>query len=75
MTAARHTLTVAETAAALGCAPWTLYAAIRRGDSPVPFLRLGRKLVCPVAAVAQLLGIEPDTLAGEVTPGTAEVAR
>jgi len=52
----RQTLTVDELSAALSVSPWTLYEAIRRGDSPVQPIRVGRRIIFAKAAVEQLLG-------------------
>jgi hypothetical protein len=41
-----------------GWGPSESYKAAARGDFPVPVLRVGRRLVVPVAPIAQLLGIE-----------------
>jgi excisionase family DNA binding protein len=49
--------TVAELAIALGVAPATAYRAIRLGD--LPALRIGKRLVVPRAAVAEMLRKPP----------------
>ena len=49
----RATLTVAETAARLGLGRNATYEAIRRGE--IPALRVGRRLLVPVAALDRWL--------------------
>ena len=40
----------------------TLYSAIRNGESPVPVIKIGRRLVVPKAALDRLLaGEDVDT--------------
>jgi len=36
------------------------YRSVKRGDFPVPVLKVGRRLVVPVAPILELLGIKPD---------------
>jgi hypothetical protein len=36
------------------------YRSVKRGDFPVPVLKVGRHLVVPVAPILELLGITPD---------------
>jgi excisionase family DNA binding protein len=50
------TLTVEETAEALGIGRTSAYEAIRRGE--IPSLRFGRRVVVPRAALLRLLGEE-----------------
>ena len=49
------THSVASAAKILGVHPLTLYAAIRRGESPVPIIRVGRRILVPRAALERLL--------------------
>jgi hypothetical protein len=35
------------------------YRSVKRGDFPVPVLKVGRHLVVPVAPILELLGIKP----------------
>jgi hypothetical protein len=35
------------------------YRSVKRGDFPVPVLKIGRRLVVPVAPILELLGIKP----------------
>ena len=51
---------VSECAALLDCAPSTLYDCLARGEGP-PSVRLGRKILIPVAAFDEWLrrGSEP----------------
>jgi excisionase family DNA binding protein len=53
--AIRGTLTVPEAAELLGVHKLTAYDAIRRGDFPVPVIKVGRRYVVPVAALDRLL--------------------
>lgn len=56
----RHpaTYTADEFAALLGVSLWSLYESVRRGDPPIPPIRVGRRLVWPRSAVNALLGID-----------------
>lgn len=49
------TVPVAEAAKRLGIHPHSLYAAIKRGDSPVPVIRVGRRLLVSRVALDRLL--------------------
>ena len=52
------TITAEELADLLNVSPWSIYAAVRRGDCPVPPIRVGRRIVFASAAVDRLLGSE-----------------
>jgi excisionase family DNA binding protein len=52
----RLTLNVDDVAPLLGINRSTAYELIRRGTFPLPVIRLGRRLVVPRQAVAELLG-------------------
>jgi hypothetical protein len=54
------TNSVPDTAEELGCSAWELYALIRRDESPVPIIRLGRKIVVPTAGLRRLLLLLPE---------------
>ncbi len=49
------TCDVPSAAKILGVHPLTLYSAIRRGESPVPVIRIGRRILVPRAALERLL--------------------
>ncbi len=49
------TLDVPSAARVLGIHPLTLYSAIRRGESPIPVIRIGRRILVPRAALERLL--------------------
>lgn len=51
----RATYDVPEAAARLGVDKLTLYAAIRRGESPVPVIKVGRRYLIPAHALDRLL--------------------
>jgi len=53
-TAHKLTLSVPDAARRLGVGRNTLYDAIKRGE--VPSIRVGRRLVVPIAALERLLG-------------------
>jgi excisionase family DNA binding protein len=53
-----QTFTVGEAADKLGISEWTLRAAISRNDAPVPWLRVGRRVVIPRRPLLRLLGME-----------------
>jgi hypothetical protein len=36
------------------------YRSVKRGDFPVPVVKVGRHLVVPMAPILELLGIKPD---------------
>lgn len=60
-TPARLTVSVEEAGRMLGIGRQSAYAAVRRGDIPV--IRIGRRVLVPVARLNELLGLEK-----EVTP-------
>jgi excisionase family DNA binding protein len=49
----RQTVTVEETAKRLGIGRNTAYDAVRRGD--IPSIRIGRRVVVPVAVLERML--------------------
>lgn len=55
----RVTYNVPDAAALIGVDKLTLYAAIRKGESPVPVIKVGRRYVIPKAALDRLLNGEP----------------
>ena len=56
--AERSTVNIDEAAQTLGVSRLTLYSAIRNGESPVPVIKIGKRLVVPKAALAKLLSGE-----------------
>ncbi len=60
MTAAA-TYTTAELAEQLAVSEWSIYQAVKRGDCPVPPIKVGRRIVFAKVAVDRLLGLDrPD---------------
>jgi len=55
-----RTLSTAEFADLLGVSEWALYESVRRGDPPIPPIRVGRRLLWSRAAVDALLGEDSD---------------
>ncbi len=55
MSQERATQTVAEVAERFGVSEWTLRQAVHAGTSPVPPIRVGRRVVFARAAVDRLL--------------------
>jgi hypothetical protein len=51
------TVGVDEAAALLSCSTWAAYEAIRRGDFPVPVLKVGRKIRIPTMPLLRQLGL------------------
>lgn len=51
------TFSIPETAAALGIAPSTAYAAVKDGTFPVPVIKIGSRYVVPKKALTELLGV------------------
>ncbi len=49
------------------------YDAVKRGEFPVPVIRVGRRMVVPVAPILELLRIRPPDMgaAGPAPPGPA----
>jgi excisionase family DNA binding protein len=47
-----------EVAELLGVSVWAVYEAVRNGESPVPPIRVGRRIVFARAAVDELLGLK-----------------
>ncbi len=58
----RRTMSVEEAATTLGIGRTTAYTQIRQGRFPAPVIRVGKRVVVPVAAVERLLA--------DGTPGT-----
>jgi excisionase family DNA binding protein len=54
------TYTVEELAELLRVSEWSLYSSVRGGTSPVPAIRVGRRIVFAKAAVDHLLGLVSD---------------
>ena len=54
----KRTMTVPEAGLVLGLGRGPAYEAARRGD--LPTIRIGRRLLVPVAALARMLGEEPE---------------
>ena len=55
--APRLTLSVAEVALMLGVGQSTVYDSIRRGDFPVPVIRVGARQLVSRAALLELLSV------------------
>lgn len=53
----RVTITVEEAARILGVSRGSAYEAVHRGE--IPTIRIGKRLVVPVAALERMLGAEP----------------
>ena len=64
----RQTVTVPEAANILGIGRSGAYAAVRSGA--IPAVRIGHRILVPVAALARLLDAEPSTLTGAGTNAT-----
>lgn len=54
----KPTTKVPPAAEALGCSSWELYQLIKRDESPVPVIHLGRNIVIPTAALRRLLQLD-----------------
>jgi excisionase family DNA binding protein len=69
-----ETVSVDVAAARLGIDRLTLYAAIRRGEAPLPVIRIGRRILIPRRALERLLDgqVEPLSASGdtEIAGGT-----
>ncbi len=59
---------------ALGISTWSAYQAVRRGDFPVPTIKVGRRIVVPTAPLRKALGLGDEPITGGVTTGTPIVA-
>jgi excisionase family DNA binding protein len=55
--AARLAMTVEETAARLGISRPTAYEAVKTGS--IPSIRIGRRVLVPIAALERLFGGDP----------------
>lgn len=55
------TMPAGDFARLLGVSTWAVYEGHRRGDLPVPAIRVGRRLVWPTRPVLALLGLEPES--------------
>lgn len=51
------TMPVSTLADLFGVSTWSMYQSIRRGECPVPVVRVGRRIVVPTAPVRELLGL------------------
>jgi excisionase family DNA binding protein len=51
------TVNASELAEILGVSTWTIYESVRRGDCPIPPIRVGRRLLWSRSRVEELLGI------------------
>ena len=51
----RATITVEEAARILGISRGSAYEAVRRGD--IPTIRIGKRLIVPVAALERMLSV------------------
>jgi len=56
----RGTYTVSEASERLGIHRLTGYEAIKRGEFPVPVIKVGRRLLVPAAALDRLVDQGPD---------------
>jgi hypothetical protein len=54
------TLNVEEAARLIGCGRTACFESIRRGDFPVPVLRIGTRIKIPTRPLLELLGIAPE---------------
>lgn len=45
----------------VGWGPSESYKAVARGEFPVPVIKVGRRMIVPVAAIVQLLGLASET--------------
>jgi excisionase family DNA binding protein len=63
------TLTVEEAAAALGVSRGTAYEAARTGR--IPSIRIGRRLVVPIAGLRAMLGETPESFQRAEEPTAA----
>ena len=52
------TVPVGTSCVALGISDWSGYAAIKRGDFPVPTISIGHRIIVPTAPLRRLLCIE-----------------
>ncbi|CAN5829539.1 hypothetical protein BH23ACT2_BH23ACT2_07320 [soil metagenome] len=63
------TLTMAEACELLGISRWTGYELVKRGEFPVPLVRLGRTIRIPTQPLLDLLGIDDQReIAGVAAP-------
>lgn len=58
-----YTVNVPTAARLLGVGSNTAYELIKRGEWPTRVLHLGKKILIPVADLAELLGVPPGDLA------------
>jgi predicted DNA-binding transcriptional regulator AlpA len=54
------TVKVPEACVALGISDWGGYAAIKRGDFPIPVIVIGKRIVIPTSPLRKLLQIDTD---------------
>jgi hypothetical protein len=70
----RHTITIPEFCRLTGITRQTGYSAARRDELPVPVIRIGKRMVIPARAVADLLGEDPMTLLDPAVVGAVPAA-
>lgn len=61
----RQTLNIEDAARRLGINRSTAYELVRRGEFPVPIIRLGRRIVVSRHALDALLGVQHAASAGQ----------
>lgn len=49
-------ISVEETAKRIGMSPWSVYAAIRRGD--IPSRKIGARILIPIAELERMFGVD-----------------
>jgi hypothetical protein len=54
---ANPTTTVEVTSRVLSVSKWAFYEAVKRGEPPVPIIRVGRRIVVPTAPLRVALGM------------------
>jgi predicted site-specific integrase-resolvase len=54
-------VTVEQAAQMIGVSSWSMYGAIKRGEAPMPVIRVGRRIVVPTQPLRELLGLNGAT--------------
>jgi hypothetical protein len=73
--AERLTVTIPEAAEILGVDPDAAYRAVKRGEFPVPTIRVGRRIVVPAAPLRAVLGIDSPEAPGSALAGLEALPR
>lgn len=70
----RPTVSIPEAGEPFGLGKSASYAAVKRGDFPVPVIKIGRRLVVASAQLLAVLGLDPDPVHDDAPPVAGEAS-